>query len=61
MASISKDSETAGMKWDDLIMNFETIIDLKNLLESDDLNKDQKVEVEEAMVTQKKWIDCRVV
>ena len=58
MASIGQDSEKAGMKWDDLIMNFETMCDLTKLQGEYEMNEEQKKQFEEAQVSHKKHL-CR--
>jgi hypothetical protein len=35
MAQLQEDSKVPGMKWDDLVLNFEWTFELKKILESD--------------------------
>jgi len=41
------------MKWDDLLLNFETISELRNLLAAENLTEDQQIEAEKAMISHK--------
>lgn len=61
MNQLAEESKVAGMKWDDLVLNFEWTCEIQALLESDQVDDEHKETVREAMVSYRCCFDSNSV
>ena len=61
MKQLQEDSKVPGMKWDDLVLNFEWTFEFKKILASDKLDKETKEIVEQTGQSLKYWFNFAMV
>lgn len=61
MRQLQEDSKVPGMKWDDLVLNFEWTFEYKKILASEQFDQETKKLIEQTSDSLKYWFNFAMV